>query len=105
MTRVLSSRIPSLLGLRAKTGRSANETAAVQQWVSVTLKREHNSQSLFLSLINVPGLRSETCGRCERSYRGIGPPNSSQQPTRGRTLARRFRASRFVGWGVSLAGT
>src|SRR5438874_896456 len=25
------------------------------------------------------------------------PPNSSQQPTRGRSLARRFRASCFVG--------
>jgi hypothetical protein len=32
-------------------------------------------------------------------------PNSSQQPTRGRSLARRFRASCFVASGVSLAGT
>lgn len=33
---------------------SANETTAVEQWVSVTLKREQNSQSLLLSLIKVP---------------------------------------------------
>ena len=31
-------------------------------------------------------------------------PNSSQQATRGRSLARRFRASCFAGSGVSLAG-
>jgi hypothetical protein len=39
-----------------------------------------------------------TCHRGERA------PNSSQQPTRGRSLARRFRASRFVASPVSSAG-
>jgi len=32
-------------------------------------------------------------------------PNSPQHPMRGRSLARRFRASRFVASGVNLAGT
>ena len=33
------------------------------------------------------------------------PANSSQQPTRGRSLVRRFRALCFVNSGGSLAGT
>src|SRR6185503_1992133 len=47
------------------------------------------------SVTHVPGL---FCYLCARSV-------PSQQPTRGRTPTRRFRASCFAGSGVSVAGT
>ena len=49
--------------------------------------------------------RSIRCSAIWTRERGHRPPNSSQQPTACRSLARGFRPSCFVGSGVSLAGT
>ena len=72
----------------------------LQNWEQGRRQPEGPARALLVVASKAPKIVAQALAGAARRA-----PNSSQQPTRGRTLARRSRASRFAGSRVKSSGT